>query len=160
MYIGRVLEKTDGNLFLAKLPGPEQKPNQSLTFLNSEEQNHYNLNLLSYLYLAESYKNTNNYLCAINIINKCEHHIKKLFRISSSLKHLKHHYQTLQPKESDEFIRQDVKPAIKKKSYMLTVLRPEPTANKFKKHSHTNTHNFSSIDLSKSKKHLETTHRN
>jgi hypothetical protein len=124
MYIGRVLEKTDGNLFLIKLPGPEQKPNQSLTFLNTDEQTHYNLNLISYLYLAESYKNTNNYLCSINIINKCEHHIRKLFRKSSSLKHLKHHYQTLQPKESDEFIRQDVKPAIKKKSYMLSVLRP------------------------------------
>lgn len=35
MYIGRVLEKTDGNLFLVKLPGPEQRPDQSLTFLNS-----------------------------------------------------------------------------------------------------------------------------
>jgi hypothetical protein len=35
MYVGRVLEKTDGNLFLIKLPGPNQKPNQSLTFLNS-----------------------------------------------------------------------------------------------------------------------------
>lgn len=115
--------------------------------------------MLGYLYLAESYKNTNNYLCAINIINKCEYNMRKHLRKNNSLKHLKHHYQTLQPKESDDFMRPEPKPAIKKKSYMLSVLRPEPTANKFKKHSHTNTHNFSSIDLNKSKKQLETTQR-
>ena len=80
--------------------------------------------------------------------------MKKVLKKASSLRHLKQHYQTLQPKESDELVRQDVKPAIKKKSYMLSVLRPEPTANKFKKHSHSNSHNFSSIDLSKSKKQL------
>lgn len=34
---------------------------------------------------------------------------------------------------------------------MLSALRQEPTANKFKKHSHTNSHNFSSIDFNKSK---------
>jgi hypothetical protein len=162
MYIGRVLEKTEGNLFLIRLPGPDQKPNQSLTFLHSDsdDRRFYNLNLLSYLYLAESYKNTNNYLCSINIINKCEQHMRKILKKNSSLKHLKQHYQTLQPKESDEFSRPDLKPAIKKKSYMLSVLRPEPTANKFKKHSHNNSHNFSSIDLTKSKKQLEVTQRN
>jgi hypothetical protein len=161
MYTGRVLEKTDGNLFLIRLPGPELKPNQSLTFLNSDsEERHFNLNLLAYLYLGESYKNTNNYLCCINIINKCEASLRKYLRKNSSLKHLKQHYQTLQPKESEDFMRGELKPAIKKKSYMLSVLRPEPTANKFKKHSHANSHNFSSIDLNKSKKHLETTHRN
>jgi|688.fasta_scaffold338592_2 hypothetical protein len=81
--------------------------------------------------------------------------MKKVLKKASSLRHLKQHYQTLQPKESDEFIRQDVKPAIKKKSYMLSMLRPEPTTNKFKKHSNnTNSHNFSSIDLNKSKKNL------
>lgn len=30
------------------------------------------LNLLAYLYLAESYKNTNNYLCGINTLLKWE----------------------------------------------------------------------------------------
>lgn len=160
MYIGRVLDKTDGNIFLIKLPGPNQKPNQSLTFLNTDsEQRHYNLNLISYLNLAESYKNTNNFLCAINIINKCEFNIKKYLRKSSSLKNLKQHYQTLQPKDSEDFMR-DGKQVIKKKSYMLAALRPEPTANKFKKHSHANSHNFSSIDLNKSKKHLDSTQRN
>lgn len=38
MYINRVLEKTENNLFLIKLPGPHQKPNQSLTFLNSDAE--------------------------------------------------------------------------------------------------------------------------
>jgi hypothetical protein len=85
--------------------------------------------------------------------------MRKYLPKDSSLKNLKEHYQTLQPKENDEFARADVKPAVKKKSYMLSALRPEPTANKFKKYSQANSHNFSSIDLSKSKKQLETTQR-
>jgi|GWRWMinimDraft_12_1066020.scaffolds.fasta_scaffold81401_2 hypothetical protein len=43
---------------------------------------------------------------------------------------------------------------------MISALRQEPTANKFKKHSHANSHNFSSIDFNKSKNNLEVTQRN
>jgi hypothetical protein len=47
---------------------------------------------------------------------------------------------------------------MKKKSYLLSALQPESTANKFKKYSHT--HNLTSMELNKSKPNLEASERN
>jgi hypothetical protein len=56
---------------------------------------------MSYGHLAEAYKNTGNYLCAINVISKCEAMMKPIFKSSNSLKNLKQHYQTLQPRDTE-----------------------------------------------------------
>jgi hypothetical protein len=102
MYLVKALDKTEGNLFLLKLPGPAAKPNQSLTFLSKDEEfaddKKLQLPLLAYLYLAESYKLTNNYLCAINTLRKCETQMQVEIEHQKPSIDMKLHYHTLQSK--------------------------------------------------------------
>jgi len=60
------------------------------------------LNFIGYLYLAESYKATNNYLCAVNVLLKWESQCKLTLSQKNQSISLKQHYQTLQPKESND----------------------------------------------------------
>jgi hypothetical protein len=57
LYLGKVLDKTDGNMMMVELPSSELKVSETITMLspNSPHQAHsrcYKLNLLAYIYLA------------------------------------------------------------------------------------------------------------
>lgn len=56
MYINKALDKTDNNLMLLQLPGPDLKIDKTITELSTvhkpESNRCYKLNFLAYLYLA------------------------------------------------------------------------------------------------------------
>jgi hypothetical protein len=75
MYLSKALDKTYHNLMLVELPGPGLAPNRTLTMLSTDSPKEsaprcYHLNLAAYLALADSFKNTQNYLCSINTLLK------------------------------------------------------------------------------------------
>ena len=153
MYLGKLFDRTDGNLFIIELPGPDLQRNHTITMLSSVSPVRcYKLNLMAYLYLAESYKATHNYLCAINVLLKGEAMFTRTLPTRRQTGNVsKDHYQTVQ---TEVEVRE---PRIKKKSYMVSNLEPDVTKNKFKKHS--GIYNQSSIQFNKSEKRIRTESR-
>lgn len=111
----------------------------------------HRLNLLAYLCLAESYKNTNNYLCGINTLIKWEEVFNKNIVKKSPQLNIKTYFQTLQPNQIEEDRPEH---RMKKKSYVLqSNLQSDLTTNKFKKYSQA--YHYSSIEFNKSNKYLK-----